>query len=616
MRAKDLLAFASLALLALALLAPALWRPDAVLASFGDLHAYHYPLRHLAVSALQEGRLPFWNPYLFCGVPLAANSQTALFYPVSVLAAVLPLSLAFSWDYALHLVWGALGMLLLARRDGLRAPGAAFLACLYCFSPFLLYRITEGIPTLLASLAWAPWCWLALLGPLRGLLAAAWALQFLSGHPQFLVINAAGMALWSLCRPERRRLLGRFALEGLAAAALAALQWPATWQFLGLSVRREWPQIFLSAYSVGPWAWLDVLWPNAWGNPLDGSFSGVPSVFFESSGVFIGWVGLLAAAWGLWRARAWRAALLIGAGAFLALGWGNPLYRLASSGPAGFLRTPARYLFLSLWGLVLAAGAGARRGEGSLGPALKAFFLAAAAVQLLAWSSGFVRTEPAASYLSASPAMKQAVAGRPWRFLTDPGLANPDKAMLYRAMNVNGYDAFYLAGYPAFAAASEGRPAADASRTYLSRADTPLMSRAAVAYRLDAEGDLAPVPGALPLAYFAAGGDVLRAQAPLSVELERPERWRVRGLAPEHGELLVATVPAYPGWRAWLNGTRAALEPWGYFQAVRVPAALRGRALELCLDFRPTLWSLWVALALAAWLAWLAWWARALRARL
>ena len=67
-------------------------------------------------------------------------------------------------------------------------------------------------------------------------------------------------------------------------------------------------------------------------------------------------IALLLAA-GLAGARAWRAAVLIGTGIFLALGWNNPLYRVMVAGPAGLLRTPSRYLLLSLWGLVLAAGA-------------------------------------------------------------------------------------------------------------------------------------------------------------------------------------------------------------------------------------------------------------------
>jgi hypothetical protein len=286
-------------------------------------------------------------------------------------------------------------------------------------------------------------------------------------------------------------------------------------------------------------------------------------------------------------------------GIVLALGWNNPLYRLAAAGPAGFLRTPSRYLLISLWGLVMAAGAGARRWQGALKPGLKAFFLGAAFLQLLWWASPFIKTESAARYLAVNPAMARAAGGRPLRILTDPGLSNADKAMLYRAMNVNGYDAFYLDGFPAFAAASEGRPAADASRGYVSRADTPLMRLAGVSYFLTAAGGLVPNPGALPLAFFASGEGV-------EVELQRPERWRATGRTPPGAERLVVTAPAYPGWRAWLNGAPASLEPWGFFQAVRLPPGAAGRDVDLRLDFRPAHWTLFVLIGLLAWSAWLA----------
>ena len=154
---KDLFLFGSFSGLILAVSAPAWFKPWAALANFGDLYAYHYPLRHVVVSALQSGRLPFWNPYIFSGLPLAANPQSVLFYPVALLGAVLPLSVALTWDCVFHLLWAGLGMALLARRQGITPLGSWLLAGLYALSPFLIYRVTEGIPTLLASLSWAPW---------------------------------------------------------------------------------------------------------------------------------------------------------------------------------------------------------------------------------------------------------------------------------------------------------------------------------------------------------------------------------------------------------------------------------------------------------------------------
>src|SRR4051794_34214718 len=123
MNGKDL----RLGLVALAAALWALWPswldPRLAPADFGDLFTFHYPMRHLAAEALQQGRLPFWNPYVFSGLPLLANPQAALFYPLSALGFVLPLTPALSWDFLLHLLWAMLGVALLARQA--RLPAAA-----------------------------------------------------------------------------------------------------------------------------------------------------------------------------------------------------------------------------------------------------------------------------------------------------------------------------------------------------------------------------------------------------------------------------------------------------------------------------------------------------------
>lgn len=47
----------------------------------GDLHLYFYPYWVEVARELRTGHLPVWNPYLFAGAPLLANSQVGVFYP-------------------------------------------------------------------------------------------------------------------------------------------------------------------------------------------------------------------------------------------------------------------------------------------------------------------------------------------------------------------------------------------------------------------------------------------------------------------------------------------------------------------------------------------------------
>lgn len=601
MNRKDIWLGGAVVALALWALWPAWLDAGRLIFNFGDLQAYHYPMRHLVVEALQQGRLPFWNPYIFSGLPLAANPQAQLFYPTATLAAFWPLTLALSWDMLFHLVWAALGVALLARRSRLPAAAAWTLGLMYAFSPFVLYRVVEGIPTLLAALAWAPWCWLAWLSGRPALLGGVWALQLLSGHAQFLVINAVGMGLWAATGPRPLGRLAYLARECLWTAGLTLAQWVPTWEFLHHSVRRSWPRIYTLGYSLDPASLLSLLWPGTGGNPVAGTYAGPPSVFFETHALWIGLAGLAAACAGLAmrRRKAGPAALIVG-GVLLALGANGPV------GAAGLsvLRTPSRWLLLSLWGLLLAAGGGlawaARRGPRGAGAAL----FALVAVELLIWDARFLGARDASLYLKANKRFAETVGASHWRLITGPELANPNKTALYHARNANGYEAFYLDGYPEYVSRSEGAPAADASRTYLSKLGTDQLDRLGVMWRVGV-GSLDKADHPHPLAYFVDRADKVVDFYPLITQAE-PEHWRAVGRWPPSAARLVLSQPAYPGWNAWLNGRPVSLEKWdGLLQSLPRPAAAETGGFTLELRFAPTGWAFLVCAMILCWGAWL-----------
>jgi hypothetical protein len=168
-------------------------------------------------------------------------------------------------------------------------------------------------------------------------------------------------------------------------------------------------------------------------------------------------------------------------------------------------------------------------------------------------------------------------------------------------MNVNGYEAFFLEAFPAWAAASEGRPAADASRSYLTRHDTPQMARAGVAYKIDAQGVLVPAPGPWTLAAFTDASGSLAGR--MEVALPRPERLLAIGAVPEGSSEIAVSVPFYPGWSARIDGRPVPLLKDGLFSKVALPSGLApGTSVELRLDFRPRGWTLWALCSVAAWM--------------
>ena len=605
MTRRDLSVVGALLVFMIALTARVWARPGMAFFNHGDLYAFHWPLRHHTAAALIEGRLPFWNPYIMLGVPHAANPQAALFYPASILGFLLPAVTALVWDQILHLLWAALGAFLLARSARLPRAAALSLAAAYALSPFLIYRVTAGIPTLVAALSWAPWAWLAWLGGSAPMLAAVFALQFFSGHPQFLAVNAVAMGVWAAARPARLALWTRLAAGAGGALALAAVQWLPTLELLRGSNRADWPAQFRAAYSLRPADLLMWLSPGAFGTPLNGRWDDAVSVFYESGGVWLGCVALSLAAGGLWYRRARLGpALLVGLGVVLALGVNGPLGRLLNAPGFSYLRTPSRWSFLTLWGLWLLAGAGARGVFASLKSAAALSLIPLVVIAELAlWDAGFLRAANARPFTKSSPAVAERLAGRPSRMLTAPALANPNKAIVYRMRNANGYDAFYPGSAALWAAQAEGEPAADPSWVLVSRWTSDAATRAGVSARLSAAG-IEERADAWPLASFldAKGGRVTPNPA---LDIERPERWRITGPVPKGAVAVALSETRWPGWRARLNGREAALAPWGpAFSAVAL--ATGTAALDLRFDFSPSLWFWWAGLSAAAWALWFA----------
>lgn len=605
MTRRDLIVVGALAAAVLALTASVWAHCGRAFFNHGDLYAYHWPLRHHTAAALIEGRLPFWNPYVMLGVPHAANPQAALFYPASVLGFLLPVVTALVWDQIMHLLWAALGAFLLARSARLPRAAAAALAAAYALSPFLIYRVTAGIPTLVAALSWAPWAWLAWLAGSAPLLAAVFALQFFSGHPQFLVINAVAMGLWASARPARFALWTRLAAGAGGALALAAVQWLPTLELLRGSSRADWPAQFRAAYSLRVQDLLMWLSPGAFGTPLNGGWDDAVSVFYESGGVWLGCAVLALAAGGLLRARARLGpVLLVVLGAVLALGVNGPLGPLLNAPGFSYLRTPSRWSFLALWGLWLLAGAGARALSSSA-RAAQALTIVPLVVlaELVIWDAGFLKSANARLFTKASPAVVERLAGRPSRMLTDPALANPNKAIVYRMRNANGYDAFYPASAALWAAEAEGQPAADPSWVLVSRWKSDAAARAGVSARLSREG-IEERSGAWPLASFldAKGG---RVTPDPDIRIDRPERWRITGSIPKGAVAIALAETRWPGWLALLNEREVTLAPWGpAFQSVAL--APGGAAVDLRFEFTPTRWFWWAALSAAAWALWFA----------
>jgi hypothetical protein len=582
-----------------------LTNPGLIPGNFGDIYIYHYPLRLLVTSTMQAGRLPLWNPYIFAGTPLAANPQAVLFYPISAVHRIFPMAWSFSIEAFLHLAWAWLGAFLLLRKWRLDRAGAWMLALAYGLSPFLVLRIPQGIPTHLAGLSWIPWVWLCVQSRKRLLWSLALALQILSGHPQFAVINLLAMGLWALLR--RPKLLLWLVPGGALAICLDWAQIGPTMEFLGRSVRALWGSVFSLGYSLKLSHLMTLFYFNALGNPIQNHHFEFPSEFFEMMTCYIGVLPLGLTLMGIGAGLSHRRDLgrtlsllaIIGFGLFFSLGENNPLY-MSIRGSLGldFLRVPARFSIVILWALWMGAAITWRTYFSHKRLFVKCIFIGLTACDLMWWSLPWIYPEDAGN-MAPNAEIMQIIHDPNYRYATSPDIPTSNKSMLYRISNLAGYEAFYLAPIAIFTRLSEGQPSADGSRIYIQKWDTPAMAHMAVRHYFASEPPRSLAPRhQVGLMYIYENENAMPiVQGAKTWQSLSAERWVATTDAP--GRITFAQAD-YPGWRAWVNGVpKPKSVQLGLFPSVQCGGT---RPCTIYFTFQPSSWFLgvWFSLLLLA----------------
>jgi hypothetical protein len=367
---------------------------------WGVYQLQFYPWRQLAVEMIRAGHWPLWNPYLGAGTPLAANLQTAAFYPLNVLFLLMPVERAFGWELALHVALAGLGAYYLARTLGLSRLGALVTGLTYGGGGYLAARWV--FPSMVYAIAWLP-LMLALVEQLIrnthhairnrcsvwriGLLASVIALQLLAGHAQtsfYSLLIVAAFALFRLTQHATRSthhalrttLLAAccLLLAALWGVALAAIQLLPSAELVAHSQRAGTLSDlrFALGLSFWPWRLITLLAPDFFGNPARGGYWAYGTYWEETA--FVGILPLLLAALALvawWQKRKTDDPgplslvpflfLISLFSILLALGDNTPIYPLLFHYVPGFglFQAPARLMIGYALAVPLLAGLGA-----------------------------------------------------------------------------------------------------------------------------------------------------------------------------------------------------------------------------------------------------------------
>ena len=333
-----------------------------------------------ARSAIRQGELPLWNPYVFSGTSLVSDPQPAIFYPPTWIALVLPTTRALGILVVLHVWWSLVGATQWLRSetgyDGqpLSWGGAFAGAVVYAFSGYVFARVQAGHLGVIMTGAWLPWGLWALrriaqrlVGRSVALGGVCVAMAILAGHSATLIYVglvwlAYGLALLFAAAPlERRRRMLLFAGAGALGMTLASVQLLPLLSGLLSSTRvSQSDYAFASRFSWPVGYLITLLVPNFFGEPVRTGYWG--EGVYEEMIYYVGILPLLLG-WVTWRAQRvvgwsrqtvfWAAAS--GLAILTAFGSNGIVHRLFYRFLPGFamMRAPARA------GLVLTCGVAA-----------------------------------------------------------------------------------------------------------------------------------------------------------------------------------------------------------------------------------------------------------------
>lgn len=244
-----------------------------------DMLPMGYAMRKVVVDYWrQNGRLPLWDPYILCGLPVVDAMHGDLFYPASLFYLFMPLHKAIGFKMVLHVGIAGFTMFFLLRTLGLRRRSAFLGGLAYMLSPHLLSLIYAGHDGKMFVIALFPLT-IALLERLMRspnivnsvLMGGSMGLVLLTSHPQLAYFSTWGLAsylLFGLPRMIRQRkilkLIPMLVIVGAIGLFIGAIQMlPAYYYTTNFSPRTGGVTYeFASSWSLHPEEILSLLYPS------------------------------------------------------------------------------------------------------------------------------------------------------------------------------------------------------------------------------------------------------------------------------------------------------------------------------------------------------------------
>ena len=262
-------------------------------------------MNKLGEEAISDGKFPLWNPTLFCGIPLFASLQYALFtyppeYAIKLFSYIFGGTHYRIWIF--HFLLAGFLALLLARHYKLGIPASWLVGVGYAFSPQLIVLIDVGHGSKLMGMVFLPLLWL-LIDRLRqkptlgraAALGSVFAIEILALHPQVAAYGGILMGIYLLyygISAFQKKELRQFIKVGIywvgslfLSLAISAVLWMSVLDYAKYSIRGA----GASGVAGGGVDWL---YATGWSfHPMESITYLFPSWFGFSGGSYWGTVG-------------------------------------------------------------------------------------------------------------------------------------------------------------------------------------------------------------------------------------------------------------------------------------------------------------------------------------
>src|SRR5437763_13104930 len=168
----------------------------------GDIATQHWALFQVARGEARHGQLPLWNPYIFGGMTMVGDMQTAVVSPLTWLMWVFPAGFAWGLLATVKLLIAGFGAYVFARQLRLSPGGALVAGTVFALSAPIILWLQWPLGTVYVLLPWLFW---AVDRVYReptvarvAVLAVVVALNIVAGHPESAIINAAAAGSYVL----------------------------------------------------------------------------------------------------------------------------------------------------------------------------------------------------------------------------------------------------------------------------------------------------------------------------------------------------------------------------------------------------------------------------------